>query len=190
VNLRCRDKKNRDREPAATGAVGSSVAAPALRAEQHRTLLAFVLAMVAMLFVGFTGAYLVRRTGTDWSPAPLPEILRWNTAVLLASSVALELGRRGRRRFALDAALVLGGLFLAGQLEAWRQLREAGFALGTQAHVSFFYTLSAVHGAHVVSGLVALAVGRSRPIALPFCAHYWHFLGAVWIYVLFVLTFL
>lgn len=162
----------------------------ALRANQHRTLLALVLAIVGMLFVGFTGAYLVRRTGADWRPAPLPGLLWWNTAVLVASSVALELGRRGRGRPALDAALVLGGLFLVGQLAAWRRLRDAGFDLGTQAHASFLYTLSAVHGVHLASGLVALLVGRRRPLALPFCAYYWHFLGGVWVYVLLVLTLL
>src|SRR6266851_3914243 len=58
------------------------------------------LGTVSMLFIGFTSAYIVRRTGIDWRPLPLPRLLWWNTAALLLSSVALEVARR--RRAALD----------------------------------------------------------------------------------------
>src|SRR3990167_2802843 len=70
--------------------------------DAHRLGLWFFLATVVMLFAGFTSAILVRRTSADWQAIPLLPLLRWNTLVLLASSVTLErvrtLVRRDRRR--------------------------------------------------------------------------------------------
>jgi heme/copper-type cytochrome/quinol oxidase subunit 3 len=77
--------------------------ADALEAESSRRVsspqlaLFVVLATVAMLFAGFASAYLVRRSSADWQQEYLPPILRLNTIVLVASSVALELAQRARR---------------------------------------------------------------------------------------------
>jgi heme/copper-type cytochrome/quinol oxidase subunit 3 len=35
------------------------------------------LGTVTMLFIGFTSAYIVRRTGMDWRPLPLPRLLSY-----------------------------------------------------------------------------------------------------------------
>ena len=88
----------------------------------------------------------------------------------------------------LGATLVLGLAFLAGQLGAWFELRGEGVFLPSNYYASFFYILSGVHGVHAVGGLVALAVAARKPAVLDLCAGFWHFMGAVWLYVLFVLT--
>ncbi|PYQ39955.1 MAG: hypothetical protein DMF77_19860 [Acidobacteria bacterium] len=160
------------------------------------------LGTVSMLFIGFTSAYIVRRTGIDWRPLPLPRLLWWNTAALLLSSVALEVARR--RRTALDlrglrlwlgATALLAGLFVAGQFQAWRLLRALGFFLSSNPHSSFFFMLSGVHLFHLSGGLVWFALvlyrlrgpryaaaGGGRTLSL--LATYWHFLGLLWVYVL------
>jgi cytochrome c oxidase subunit III len=160
------------------------------------------LGTVTMLFIGFTSAYIVRRTGFDWRPLPLPRLLWWNTGALLLSSVALEVARR--RRAALDlsslrlwlgATALLASLFVAGQFEAWRLLRALGFFLSSNPHSSFFYMLSGVHLFHLAGGLVWFALvlyrlrgprygapGGGRTLSL--FATYWHFLGLLWVYVL------
>jgi cytochrome c oxidase subunit III len=67
---------------------------------------------IAMIFISFTSAYVVRqglptldpRTNTllhDWFPVPLPRLLLLNTVVLLISSVTMELARRQAARKAL-----------------------------------------------------------------------------------------
>jgi cytochrome c oxidase subunit III len=64
---------------------------------------------IAMIFISFTSAYVVRqglptldpRTNTllhDWFPVPLPRLLLFNTVVLLISSVTMELARRQTAR--------------------------------------------------------------------------------------------
>lgn len=164
-----------------------------------------ILATVTMLFAAFTAALLVRRTGTDWTPVPLPPIVWANTVVLIASSAAVELARAAVRREVsrlparwLAIASLLGVLFLAGQVVAWRMLAARGVFLPTNPHAAFFYMLSAVHGAHVLGGLAALTCTLRRTIrgaytparytGLTHAAVFWHFVGGVWVYLLVLLS--
>lgn len=163
-----------------------------------------ILATATMLFAAFTSSILVRRASPDWVPVDLPPIVWVNAAVILASSIALEMARQAARRgpaplaqTRIVAALVLGLIFLTGQILAWRALAERGVFLVTTPHASFFYMLSAVHGAHVLGGLGALAwavrrLGSTRaplgPSTLAQVSVFWHFVGALWLYLLVVLT--
>ena len=89
------------------------------------------------------------RVHGDWHPVRLPPILYLNTGLLLLSSLTMErarqnifreidvleewlgLGRPALRRTMpwVAATLVLGILFLAGQVIAWTQSDGAGFCL-------------------------------------------------------------
>ncbi|MFQ5890781.1 MAG: heme-copper oxidase subunit III [Gemmatimonadota bacterium] len=197
----------------AGGAQGDGISAGAVVALGHAPPapgpypigLAAILATVGMLFAAFTAALLVRRTGADWVPVRLPGIVWLNTALLVASSAAVQRARGVMRRGAsgpavrwLAAGSVLGLLFLAGQLVAWRMLAARGVFLPTNPHAAFFYTLSAVHGAHVLGGLGALgwtlrraaggAYTAARHIGLSHAAIFWHFVGGVWVYLLTLLS--
>ncbi len=164
-----------------------------------------LLATLSMLFAGFTSAYLVRRAGVGWRPIALPTILWFNTALLLSSSITMEVARASLRHGRIKAlkgwllgTTVLGLAFLAGQLFAWRQLAAQGIYVPTSPHGSFFYMLTAVHGGHLVGGLGALlwVLGRAwryrstypEPNPLGLCATYWHFVDGLWVY-LFLLMF-
>ena len=94
-------------------------------------------------------------------------------------------------RFWLLAGGLAAAVFLAGQVLAWKQLVAAGYRLATNPADAFFYLITAVHGLHVLGGLVAL--GRTGAklrrgagmaelrLGAELCAMYWHFLLAVWI---------
>lgn len=156
---------------------------------------------IAMFFVALTSALMARRAGADWGGITAPRILWASTAAILGSSVALERARwtlrRGqfgafRRGFRISA--LLGGLFLACQLAAWRDLVSQGVYLSTNPHASYFYLLTAAHAAHLAGGLVwfgALigAVTRIRQLAdrVDDFALYWHFLALLWVYLFAVL---
>lgn len=150
-------------------------------------LAAFV-ATVTMLFTAFTAAYLIRRTSLDFAPVRLPSLVWVGAVVLVACSAALERAR-GSRAW-LRGALGLGLAFVATQVLAWRELASMGVFLGTSPHASFFYILTGLHGAHVIGGLGAIAyllvTGAGR---VDLAAWYWHFLGAIWIYLLLLLSF-
>ena len=164
------------------------------------------LAVAGSLFALFFSAYSMRIQGGDWRPLPTPALLWLNTGVLVASSVALQWAWTAARRGRMDGvkvALLVGGAsafaFLIGQLLAWRQLIAAGYFLSSNPANSFFYLRTAVHGLHLVGGLVALGrtidkawrgVGPGRlRTSVELCAIYWHFLLLVWL-VMFVLLLL
>lgn len=83
-------------------------------------------------------------------------------------------------------------LFIAGQLRAWGQLQSLGLGVSSNPSSSFFYLITALHGLHLLGGLVAWAVvsRRPTPLRIELCALYWHFLLAVWgvLYGLLLLT--
>lgn len=176
-----------------------------LRRGPYPTGLMAILATVAMLFAAFTAALLIRRTGADWIPIELPTIVWLNAVVIVASSVLVEYSKRtlgqGDGVYApvwLAMGSVLGLLFLAGQWVAWQALIAQGVLLPSSPHAAFFYMLSAVHGAHVLGGLGALAWTVNRAFrgaytatshtGLTHAAIYWHFVGGLWIYLLILLS--
>jgi cytochrome c oxidase subunit III len=166
-----------------------------------------VLASITMTFLAFTSALVVRQGGApDWHHLTLPPILYLNTLLLIASSVALEIGRRDVRGFMtakdhvanpsrwLNIALVLGILFVAGQITAWMQLRAQGLYLATNPNSSFFYVLTVMHALHISGGLGGLTRvirklnhGTLRKSTLDATSHYWHFMDGLWIYLLWLL---
>lgn len=189
------------------GPAANQAGAAALPGGPYPIGLVGLLATVGMLFAAFSAALLMRRGGADWSRVALPPIVWANTALLLASSGAVELARRAVRRDALPAlgrwlalAALLGVLFLAGQVAAWSMLVARGVLLPTSPHAAFFYMLSAVHGAHVAGGLGALGWTLRRALAgaytsghetgLTHAAIYWHVVGGVWVYLLTMLSIL
>jgi cytochrome c oxidase subunit 3 len=142
----------------------------------------------------------------DWRSLPVPTLLWANTVLLAVSSLALQWTVGAARRGDADAAktgLLAGGVsalaFLAGQLLAWQQLSEAGYFLATNPANAFFYLLTAVHGLHLLGGLIALgrtfakvwrgAAAKEVRLSVELCAIYWHFMLAVWL-VLFMLLLL
>lgn len=158
-----------------------------------------LLTAVVMLFAGLSSAYIVLRGVPAWQNIELPSLLWPNTAILLLSSVAIDLARRAiRRRDAqsmkrwLVAAVTLGVAFLLGQVAAWRQLVNAGVYLPSTLQSSFFYILTGLHGVHLIGGVIALVwvlvaafknkitVFNYEPLKL--CALYWHVMDAIWIY--------
>ena len=163
---------------------GVTLSRPTRAAE---TLLFAFLATVTMLFAGFTSAYLIRRTGSEWSRLDLPPLAYANTLVLLGASAPLELARRRSDHSWPRLAVLLGLLFLLGQELVWRALSTDGRLVWDRPQGAFFFLLSAVHGLHLAGGLVALLWLLARRARLALVALYWHFLALVWLYVLVLL---
>ncbi|HUL49133.1 MAG TPA: cytochrome c oxidase subunit 3 [Gemmatimonadales bacterium] len=181
--------------------------ARAIRAPQHGPYpigLLTVLVTVAMLFSAFTAALLLRRTASDWIPITWPPLVWVNTAILLASSVALEQARRAARIGRNESVLnwisigaVLGLAFVAGQLALWRALGNGGVFLASGPHAAFVYLLTGTHAVHVVGGIGGLSWAFARAQRGGFSAShdglssvivYWHFVGIVWLWLFALLS--
>src|SRR5436190_19692242 len=163
-----------------------------------------LLTAIIMLFAGLSSAYIVLRGVPAWQNIELPSLLWPNTAVLLLSSMAIELSRRAIRRNDLQsmkrwlaAGGALGLAFLVGQLAAWRQLVNSGVYLPSTLQSSFFYILTGLHGVHLFGGLIALGLVLTRALKnrlsasnyepLKLCGLYWHVMDALWIYLFLLL---
>lgn len=141
----------------------------------------------------------------------LPPILWFSTATILASSVSFEAARYAlwrarlspyRRR--LIVTLALGVVFLICQFMSWQQLVRQGIGLENDARGSAFYVFTAVHGIHLLGGMLGLwyvfrraadidsnaesSLRRQRRITGA-VALYWHSMGLLWILLFSLLTF-
>ena len=184
---------------------------PDSRANRYRIGMWVGLASIAMMFTSLSSAYIVRyASANDWIPLAIPRAMFASTALILISSVTLELARRKLKhsfqnayaRYLLLTAL-LGLAFLSSQLIAWRQLARQGIYLASNPHSSFFYLLTGAHAVHLLGGLLALSflwVRSRRVVSEPALVArrqatadavtiYWHFMDGLWIY-LFLLLFL
>ena len=159
------------------------------------------------LFTLFVAAYIMRMDSSDWSPIALPQQLWLSTAWLIAGSLVMQAaagaagaagaqggmasdGQRRRARLLLAAGGACAILFLASQWWAWNALAAARVQWNGNAAASFFYLLTALHGMHVIGGLIAWCVAwrglsnatderAARLVQL--CARYWHFLFGIWL---------
>src|SRR5688572_22047579 len=166
------------------------------------------LAVVSSLFGLFASAYSMRMVGhgglASWQQLDEPNILWINTLVLVLASGAMQIARNridsddltGGRSYFLAAGL-LTLVFLAGQIWAWPQA-SASKELGPDSPAfSFFVLLTALHGLHLVGGLVVLGrttrrlfrgvdpshvVARSRiRMSVQLRTTYWHWMLLVWL---------
>ena len=170
------------------------------------TGIAIAMVSILMFFMAMASAFLVLHHGSHvWVAVHLPRILWANTAVLLGSSFLLERARvrfsqgddRGFRKLWL-VTTVMGFLFLAGQLVAWRQLAAQGVYIASNQASSFFYVFTGAHAVHLLGGVAALLFVLLRDfeksqisvsLAAELTSYYWHFMDGLWIF-LFALLYL
>jgi len=99
----------------------------------------------------------------------------------------------------LGITVTLGLIFLAGQGLAWQALEAHGFHVSTAGFSPFFYVLTGAHAVHPAGGILVLFYAgmvsllhgslEHRRIVVETAAWYWHFMGALWVYVFALLQF-
>lgn len=199
------------------------------RLRRYRVGMFLCIISVATLFICLTAVYIMRQSMgrydpgrrefiSDWRPLHLPYPQLWtNTALLLLSSITLELARRRMSRASefhvlgieapkakgdlpwLGITLFLAFAFLAGQMLVWNGLRAQGLFTQSNPSSSFFFVLTGTHALHLAGGLVALIFAasgswirhsfESRQLVVDVTSWYWHFMGVLWLYIFSVLHF-
>jgi cytochrome c oxidase subunit 3 len=157
------------------------------------------LASELLLFGGLFAAYFgLRSTTTPWPPegaTPDVALAAFGTALLMVSSFCLArgLGRAaagnvaGLRRWTL-VTMALGVGFLAMEVWDWTHV---DFSISTHPYGTMYYTLTGIHGLHVLAGLLVLAVLLIRSSQGAYdegnldgahsMAYYWQFCDATWV---------
>jgi cytochrome c oxidase subunit III len=157
-----------------------------------------------MLFAAYTSAYLVRRGEGNWVMFDLPAVFAFTTGIIALSSITMQWAlisakkdNQGNLKIALYLTLGLGIAFMAGQWIGWQQLVSQGIHLVGNPSESFVYVISGLHLFHMLGGIAFLIAVLIKTFQLKItgknflivnlCSTFWHFLGAMWIYLYFFL---
>jgi len=146
-----------------------------------------------LLWPGFEGKWPSSGpAGKPFTPLNAWGVPAVNTLLLLISAATAAWARagliknnRGQMTAGLLLTIVLGATFLVQQLLEYGHAYDLGVLIGTGAYGTMFYTLTGVHGLHLVFGLVMLLVilfrdliGHFTPerhFGLDGVAWYWNF---------------
>lgn len=169
----------------------------------HKLALYVGIASMVMLFVAWSSAYLVRKSAGNWLEFPLPPMFYVSTAVILLSSVTLQLahyfflkGKESLYKALLVITLLLGLGFLYTQYSGWQEMLALGITMDGNPSGSFVYVISGAHAAHLIGGIAALGLALVHAFALPFkptarrkvrlelTLTYWHFVDLLWVYLI------
>lgn len=154
---------------------------------------------VVMIFASLTSAYVVKKAEGDWLIIQFPTLFEWTTAIIILSSISMQLAYFSAVKnnlVALRVALAVTGIlavaFVVGQYMSWSQLvAQDVYFVGNPAG-SFIYIFTGLHALHLIGGIVFLAIVlvnafrykvHSKSTAqIEMCTTYWHFLGGLWLY--------
>jgi cytochrome c oxidase subunit 3 len=161
----------------------------------------FILAE-AMIFVScFVGYWFSRLEAPFWPPegsVALPKMLPLvMTAALVASSLTIHkaehhLHQGNRSGFInwLLLTIALGVAFLGMSAYEWNHLIHEGFTVKTNIFGTFFFSITGLHGSHVLVGLAIFIAGLFPAMKGNLSAGfwrtaglYWHFVDIIWFFV-------
>lgn len=165
-----------------------------------------VVALSMLFAASIVGYLIIRSRAAAWPPPGMPRLpgtLWVSTLIIVVSSLTMQSAvraakadRQGALRTAMLLTTILGVAFLVSQTLNWFVLVAANLTAKTNLYGFTFYMLTGLHAAHVVGGVIPLAVVTARAWrgrysaafhpGVQYCAIYWHFLAAVWV-VLFTL---
>jgi cytochrome c oxidase subunit III len=155
------------------------------------------------IFTIFVVAYLfyLGKSVSGPTPSQVLETPIFYTICLLSSSLTIHVAakflERGMHFGFLGCwllTILLGGLFLYGTGQEWRQLiYEHGLTISTNLFGTTYYSLVGLHAFHVTVGLIMLSivaifglagrVGMNQSERIAVLSMYWHFVDAVWVVV-------
>jgi heme/copper-type cytochrome/quinol oxidase subunit 3 len=165
-----------------------------------QTTLVVVLGAETVLFGTLVMTFLFLRGGGSDIPFVRPGsfdvmIAGMNTLILLASTAfawngrrAIAEGRADRLIRNLVFALILGLIFIAGQVF---EFNHSGMRVDDSAFGGVFFALTSFHALHVLAGMTVLSLNLVRARLGDFSAHshvavtagtwFWYYVAAIWI---------
>ena len=162
------------------------------------------LASEVMLFGALFSTYILLRVGADTWPhgelsVPLGAV---NTIILIGSSVtmvmawaSLKMNNWGRHRLFLGLTFLLALVFLVNKYFEYEEHLLAGEGPAHNTFLAIYYTLTGLHGLHIVGGMIVMGyflgpgagLWKRNPAQftnrIEYTGLYWHFVDLVWIMV-------
>jgi cytochrome c oxidase subunit 3 len=167
----------------------------------HKFTLWVAIGSIVMMFAGLTSAFIVKSNQTNFVEVAMPKVFWVSTAVILISSITLQMALRSfkqkamsRYRLLIGVTLLLGVAFIVLQWLGFQQLWEQKITFRGAGAGQFLYVIFGLHALHVIGGLLALLViyikafvGRTKlysSVPVEVMATYWHFVDLLWLYLL------
>jgi cytochrome c oxidase subunit 3 len=161
---------------------------------------------IVMLFAALSSALIVRQGEGNWNFFPMPFAFWVTSGLVILSSVSMHLAVQAAKRRNLSTLVtwlwisaLLGLAFLTGQFLGWVELADSGIYFRDNPSNSFIIVLTGLHGLHLVGGIIAVIFvlikallykyKEGETLGIELCATYWHFMGALWIYLFFFLLY-
>ena len=163
------------------------------------------LASEVMLFGALFASYILIRTGApDWPRGDTilnVPLATFNTIVLITSSVTMVMAwaslmrnRFGTYRLYMGATIQLGGVFLVVKYFEYSHKFETGLFPSTSNFLAIYFTLTGLHGLHILGGIVVMlyflgpgaGLYKKSPEQftnrIEYTGLYCHFVDLVWIF--------
>jgi cytochrome c oxidase subunit III len=168
----------------------------------HKFTLWVAIGSILMMFAGLTSAFIVKSNQTGWRDIALPSFFWYSTAVILLSSLTLQMALRSFRqremnqyRSLIAVTLVLGAAFVVLQWLGFNALWDQNITFrGSSGAGQFLYVIFGLHALHVIGGVIALIVmffkaffGSTKlysSVPVEVVSIYWHFVDVLWLYLL------
>jgi len=183
----------------------------ALKRKTAKPLLWIGIVSIIMFFSGWTSAVIVSKGGApDWLNIDMPFAFTASTVIILLSSlffhlglVSIKKGQKQKLKALTLLTLVLGVGFVVSQFIGWKELYENGIvatgSMSTNAS-SYLYLITVFHVLHLLAGIISLIVvsvksfkgkyDSTNYLGVELSLIYWHFLGALWVYLFFFLKYI
>ena len=171
------------------------------RIHPHKFTLWVAIGSIVMMFAGLTSAFIVKSNQTNWTPVDMPVVFWFSTAVIISSSVTIQVALRSFKqrqmqgyRLWIAVTFLLGALFIYMQWMGFSNLwaQKVTFKGGNAGQ--FLYVIFGLHAIHVLGGIITLLimfikafVGRTKlysSVPLEVAATYWHFVDLLWVYLI------
>ena len=167
----------------------------------HKFTMWVAIGSMVMMFAGLTSAFIVKSNQTSWKTVTIPNVFWVSTAVIIISSITLQMALRSFKqremnqyRSLIGLTLLLGVGFLILQGLGFQQLWEKQITFKGSGAGQFLYVIFGLHALHVIGGLMALIimfikafVGKIKlysSVPVEVMATYWHFVDLLWLYLL------
>jgi cytochrome c oxidase subunit III len=172
------------------------------RIHPHKFTMWVAIGSIVMMFAGLTSAFIVKSNQTSWVPVTIPMVFWISTAVIIASSITIQLALRSFKQRGMNQyrglialTLVLGAAFVLLQWMGFQDLWSQKITFTGSGAGQFLYVIFGLHAIHVIGGVITLIVmfirafiGKTKlysSVPVEVAAIYWHFVDLLWIYLLF-----
>jgi cytochrome c oxidase subunit 3 len=167
----------------------------------HKFTLWVAIGSILMMFAGLTSAFIVKSNQTNWVSIDMPVVFWFSTAVMLLSSLTIQLSLRSfkqremnRYRMLIGVTFLLGIAFIILQWFGFQDLWDQNITFRGGGAGQFLYVIFGLHALHVLGGVLALLIIFAKAfstrvkiyssVPVEVAAAYWHFVDLLWLYLL------